>query len=109
VNIKKKYNAVVVVLLKDVIHHSGHYINVEDFIVLIQGRRIIMRVRLKLKDNVNLKEFLKGFVENEYTYDLDSPFDEYISINKSTREISQYGYMGLLYTWADNGLIENIN
>mgnify|MGYP006883723994 CR=1 FL=1 len=68
-----------------------------------------MRVRLKIKDNVDLKEFLKGFTEHEYTYDLDSPFDEYISINKSTREISQYGYMGLIYTWADNGLIENIN
>lgn len=68
-----------------------------------------MRVRLKLKDNIDLKEFLKGFVENEYTYDLDSPFDEFISVNKATREISQHGYMGLLCEWDNQGFIEVIS
>jgi len=54
--------------------------------------------RLKLKDDVDLKDLLKRFAENENTYDLDDPiFDEFISVNKITKSISHYGYNGLIY------------
>lgn len=63
-------------------------------------------MRIKISDNVNLSILLKGFKENDNSYDLDSMFDEFMSINKNTREIKQYGYNGLLMDWYQQGLIE---
>lgn len=63
-------------------------------------------MKIKVKDNVDLSILLKGFKENDNSYDLDSMFDEFISVDKTTREVKQYGYNGLLIDWYQQGLIE---
>ena len=63
-------------------------------------------MRVKINNDVDLSVLLRGFKENENSYDLDSIFDEFISVNKNTREISQYGYNGLLTDWYQQGLLD---
>jgi hypothetical protein len=64
--------------------------------------------RIKIKDNVDLSELLKGWGESELSYDLNTPFDEFISVTKTTRVISQYGYNGLVIDWWKQGLLEYV-
>ena len=63
---------------------------------------------VKFKEHVNLEDLLKGWKDNGDTYGIDSPFDEFISVNKTTREISQYGYNAVVIDWHRQGLIEII-
>lgn len=64
--------------------------------------------KFKFKDDINLDDILKNFKRNEDSYDLDSPFDEFISINKQNRTITHYGYNGLITDWYRNGLLETV-
>jgi hypothetical protein len=63
---------------------------------------------IKIKNNINLNELLQGFEENENTYYLNSIFDEFISVNKNNRIISEYGYTCLLHDWFHQDIIEII-
>lgn len=67
---------------------------------------VVVVDRIKFKDTVSLKDVLKGFDDNENTYDLDSPFDEFVSVDKCTKQITQYGYNILVVEWASQGLLE---
>ena len=62
--------------------------------------------RIKFKDDVDLDVILTGFVNNENAYDLSSPFDEFISVDKKTRHIIECGYNGLVADWIKQGLLE---
>lgn len=64
--------------------------------------------RLKFKNNVDLSKFLLGFIEDKNTFNLNSSFDEFIYVDKYTREISQYGYNGLVCDWIIQGLLERV-
>jgi hypothetical protein len=59
-----------------------------------------------IKDNVNLEILCKNWKENDQSYWLESPFDEYITVNKTTREVFQEGYNGLIWDWYTAGYIE---
>lgn len=68
-------------------------------------------VKLKLRDNVDMAELLKGFEELETQYSLnDAPYgDAYIDIDKGTRIIWSYGYTGLLVDWLKEGYLEQVD
>jgi hypothetical protein len=63
---------------------------------------------LRFKDNVDLDVRLGGFRVTTDSYELDSPFDEFISVNKNTRIITQYGYDGMVMGLVMEGLVEEV-
>lgn len=65
-------------------------------------------MRIKFRDNVDLSKQLSSFKEIEKAYELVGPFGEFCSVNKDTREISQYGYNGLMMNWYTLGLLEEV-
>ena len=66
--------------------------------------------KIKIIDNVDLKEALgERFVENEKSLDCnDDFFCEFVSVDKTTREITSHGFTGFLQALAHDGLIEYI-
>jgi hypothetical protein len=53
-----------------------------------------------------MEEECSGWINNGSTYELRSMFDEYISVDKTTGEIEQYGYGGLVSDWFRAGLLK---
>ena len=62
---------------------------------------------IKFKDNIDLSVWVIGFTETETSYELESPFDEFISVDKCTRVIKQVGYTGPVMDWLYAGLLES--
>lgn len=63
-------------------------------------------MRIKFKDDVKLQDVLDSFNDKKDAYDMNGPFDEFIIVDKKSREITQYGYFGLVMDWKRQGLIE---
>lgn len=63
--------------------------------------------RIKLRDNIDLNSVLEGFKDNGDFFELNGSFDEFIMVNKFSREIIQYGYNGLVMHWYEEGLLES--
>ena len=64
--------------------------------------------RIKLKDDVDLNNVLEGFKDNGDYFEMNSQFDEFIRVDKLSREIIQYGYNGLVMHWYERGLLEAV-
>ena len=57
-------------------------------------------------DSVNLSELCTNWKDNGKSYEIEDVFfEEFININKETRAIVNYGYMGLLSEWNRSGII----
>ena len=64
---------------------------------------------MKIKDNINLEELCDGgrWQENEKKYFMeDEIFGELLEIDKTTKEITNYGFIGVLRDLYKNGYIE---
>lgn len=57
-------------------------------------------------DSIDLEKLCVGWKDKERSYELeDLFFEEFVNINKETRAIINYGYMGLLSEWNRSGII----
>lgn len=63
-------------------------------------------MNLRFKDDIDMKSVLKNFSDSKDSYILNSPFDEFIAVNKIMRAIHQHGYNGLVADWYRQGFIE---
>lgn len=63
-------------------------------------------MNLFVKENIDLKELCKGWLEYPDRYEINSPFDEFCIIYKEYRIIYQDGYNNMINEWYIRGIIE---
>lgn len=90
----------------------GCFMDLLTFIRLDKFPPINYYAPIRFKQDVELSEVCSGRFEDKgdhyeiYVTGI-APTDEFITVNKETREIVQEGFFGLVADWECEGLIEN--
>lgn len=88
------------ILIEKIHCHMGNYASMEDYYYNYDKE-------LKFNYLVNLEEVLSGVLyDNGKIYSLNGKYDNFISVEKETGIIIQYGYDNLIANWIKKGLLE---
>lgn len=58
---------------------------------------------LYINGDIDLEKLCVGWKKEINSYELESQFDEFITIDKNTRHVNQYGYNSLINKWIMEG------